>query len=55
MGARRRALLYHTSILSILPLVLNALITPIIVISAVSLPEFIRDPVYYIYLYGYFL
>jgi membrane protease YdiL (CAAX protease family) len=42
-------------ILSVLPLILNGLATPAIVISLVSLPRFLEDPFYYIYTYGYFL
>jgi membrane protease YdiL (CAAX protease family) len=42
-------------ILSVLPLILNGLATPAIVISLTSLPRFLEDPFYYIYTYGYFL
>jgi len=49
-----RALLYHSLLLSVLPLVLN-MVTPLVVISLVSLPVFLRDSVYYVYLVGFFL
>ncbi|MCL7396962.1 MAG: CPBP family intramembrane metalloprotease [Thaumarchaeota archaeon] len=42
-------------VLSILPVLLNYLITPTIVILAVSLPEFLKNPTYYIYMYGFIL
>jgi len=45
----------HVLILSILPLLLNYLITPMIVISVISLPRFLEDPAYYIYIYGFIL
>jgi membrane protease YdiL (CAAX protease family) len=42
----------HVLVLSVLPLILNILVTPIVVISAVSLPEFLKSSTYYIYMYG---
>lgn len=42
----------HVLLLSILPLMLNILITPMVIISIVSLPGFLKDPVYYVYTYG---
>ena len=48
-------LLRHCLVLSVLPLVLNNVVTPFVVISLVSLPVFLSDPAYYVYLYGYFL
>lgn len=41
--------------LSILPLVLNILVTPIVIVSIVSLPSFLESPTYYIYTYGFVL
>jgi membrane protease YdiL (CAAX protease family) len=45
----------HVLVLSLLPLILNNLVTPIVVVSAVSLPEFLKNPIYYIYMYGFVL
>lgn len=45
----------HVLVLSVLPLVLNVLITPLVITSAVSLPEFLERPTYYIYTFGFFL
>ncbi|MEM4546689.1 MAG: hypothetical protein QW328_08030 [Nitrososphaerota archaeon] len=42
----------HVLVLSILPLILNILVTPTVIISAVSLPEFFENPLYYVYTYG---
>lgn len=42
----------HIMIVSLLPLVLNIFLTPYMIISLLSLDEFLRDPVYYIYNYG---
>ena len=42
----------HVLFLSILPLVLNILITPILIISIVSPVCFLKNPIYYIYTYG---
>ncbi|MEM1508190.1 MAG: type II CAAX endopeptidase family protein [Candidatus Bathyarchaeia archaeon] len=42
----------HVFVLSILPLILNILVTPMVIISAVSLPEFLKSSLYYIYAYG---
>lgn len=42
----------HVLLISILPLILNILITPIVIISIVSLPEFLKNSIYYIYTYG---
>jgi membrane protease YdiL (CAAX protease family) len=50
-----RALLYHSLLLSVLPLVLNMVVTPLVAISLFSLPVFLRDPVYYVYMVGFFL
>lgn len=38
--------------MAILPLILNNLITPILIISMVSLEQFIKNPAYYISAYG---
>jgi len=46
---------YHVLTLSILPLLLNILATPMVVISIVSLPKFLESPTYYIYTYGFAL
>lgn len=43
---------FHVLVLSILPLILNILVTPMVVTSAVSLPKFLESPTYYIYTYG---
>jgi membrane protease YdiL (CAAX protease family) len=42
----------HIIIVAILPLILNVLITPIIIVSIVSLEEFLKSPFYYTYMYG---
>jgi hypothetical protein len=43
---------FHVAIIAVLLLVLNILITPIIIISAVSLTRFLEKPFYYLYAYG---
>ncbi|MEM2911406.1 MAG: CPBP family intramembrane glutamic endopeptidase [Candidatus Bathyarchaeia archaeon] len=43
---------FHVLFLSILPLILNILINPTLIIFAVSLPEFLENSTYYIYTYG---
>jgi len=45
----------HVAVMAVLPLILNILMTPVIIISAVSLTEFLKSPVYYIYAYGFVL
>ena len=42
----------HIIIIAILPLILNILITPIVIVSIVSLAEYLKSPFYYIYMYG---
>lgn len=42
----------HVVVLSVLPLILNIFITPMIVVLAVSLPKFLESSTYYIYMYG---
>ena len=42
----------HIIIVAILPLILNILITPIIIISIASLEEFLKRPFCYTYMYG---
>lgn len=42
----------HVLVLSILPLILNIFVTPVVVIFAVSLSEFLKSSTYYIYTYG---
>jgi membrane protease YdiL (CAAX protease family) len=42
----------HIIIVAILPLILNILITPMIIISIISLEEFLKTPFYYTYMYG---
>lgn len=42
----------HILLLSILPLTLNILITPMVIMSVVSLPEYLKNSTYYIYTYG---
>lgn len=46
---------FHIAIMSVLPLILNILMTPMIIISAVSLTEFLKSPTYYIFAYGFIL
>jgi len=46
------ALRSHVLTLSILPLILNILITPAVVVSIVSLPRYLESPIYYTYMYG---
>jgi len=43
---------FHVLVLSVLPLILNILVTPVIVVSTISLPEFLEKSIYYIYMYG---
>jgi membrane protease YdiL (CAAX protease family) len=43
---------FHVAIMAVLPLVLNILITPIIIISAVSPTRFLEKPFYHLYAYG---
>jgi membrane protease YdiL (CAAX protease family) len=43
---------FHVLALSVLPLILNILVTPIVVVSIVSLSEFLENSIYYIYMYG---
>jgi membrane protease YdiL (CAAX protease family) len=45
----------HVLVLSTLPLILNILVTPIVIISAVSLPEFLKSSTYYVYTHGFIL
>jgi membrane protease YdiL (CAAX protease family) len=42
----------HVLVLSILPVILNNLVTPVVIVSEVSLSEFLKSPAYYIYTYG---
>jgi membrane protease YdiL (CAAX protease family) len=43
---------FHVAIMAVLPLVLYILITPIIIVFAVSPTRFFEKPIYYIYTYG---
>ncbi len=45
---------FHVLLLSILPLILNILITPLAIITIVSPTEFLKSPIYYTYTYGLF-
>lgn len=44
----------HVLLLSILPLILNILITPLAITAIVSPTEFLKSPIYYTYTYGLF-
>ncbi|MEM3584698.1 MAG: type II CAAX endopeptidase family protein [Nitrososphaerales archaeon] len=46
---------FHVAIIAVSPLILNILMTPMIIISVVSLTEFLKNPTYYIYAYGFIL
>lgn len=46
---------FHIMVMAVLPLILNILMTPMIIISVVSLTEFLKSPAYYIYAYGFIL
>lgn len=45
----------HLVIIVVLPLILNILVTPAVIISLVSFKEFLRSPTYYTYIYGFML
>lgn len=45
----------HVLILSVLPIVLNNVLTPIAIAGFVGFREFVKNPAYYIFLYGPYL
>lgn len=51
-GLIRRMPIYHVIVISLLSIVLNNFLTSYVIVSLVSLTEFLKDPVYYIYIYG---
>jgi len=52
MGKLRAMLNAHIVIMAVLPIVLNMVVTPWIIISMVSLSKFVESPIYYLYVYG---
>lgn len=50
-----RMIYSHVLILSVLPIVLNNILTPAVVVVLVGFKEFITNPGYYIFLYGPYL